>query len=474
MENYVNLYENLLHFVENSYKNKYTISMDTIDKTEILNKTNTNLLIDYLEGVIVDEMILNSFIRDLKIIDIANNKVIIQVKNVETMNYLNDNHKDQLQIAIRDVFSNEGITEYSLLLAGEEIIKEKIENKIESKFISEKFTFDNFVEGTYNKEPLLMIKKSIKALGKFSPLFIYSKSGLGKTHMLHAAGNELIKNGNTCMYVEPNKFTKDITELSKLGGDSITNYIDKIKKYDALLFDDIQNLGDRSVTLRVLFEILNTFIENKKQIIIASDNSPAELSGFQERFITRFSSGLTTTIKKPTINDLIKILEFKLEMENLDPEKWEKEALTFIARNNSNSIRNIEGAVKRVSFYIELSPQIRYTYTVISNIFKELSINADEVTPNRIIQSVSGYYKISKAEIVGKSRKKEIALARHMAIWLVRKILDLPYAEIGRIFGNRDHSTIMNSIESTDKKMLINNVVKTAANSIEQKIRSNS
>lgn len=451
--------------------------METLNKEQnrinnINNTINTNMLIDYLEGIIADEMILNSFIRDIKIVNVSNTLVTISVESLDALNYINSNYKNQFTDGVRSVFEKE--LDFNLVLIGYEIDDKDHSDLPSHQFINKKFTFDNFVEGSYNKESLMIVKKIIKKLGKFSPIFITSKSGLGKTHILHATGNELIKNNHSCMYVEPNKFTKDITELSKIGGDSITNYVESLKKYDVLLFDDIQNLGERAVTLKVLFEILNTFIENEKQIIIASDKSPNELSGFESRFITRFSSGITTTLKTPSLNDLIKILEFKLDQEDLNPEKWEKEALQFIARNNSTSIRSIEGAVKRVSFFLELDSNTQYTFAVVSNIFKELTINPVELTPSRVINTVASYYKINKSDIIGKSRKKNIVLARHMAIWLVRKILNIPYKEIGKIFGNKDHSTIMSSIKVIDKKMLLNNVVKLAADKIEEKIKSNS
>lgn len=444
-----------------------------LNRTENINNViNTNMLIDYLEGIIGDEMILNSFIRDVRIVNVSPTLVTINVQSLEAMNFINSNYVNQFRDGIKNVFEKN--LEFKLILSGEESIYHTQNHEPQHQFINKKFDFSNFIEGSYNQETLLIIKKTIKKLGKFSPIFITSKSGLGKTHILHATGNALIDLGHSCMYVEPNKFTKDITELSKLGGDSITNYVESLKKYDVLMFDDIQNLGERSVTLKVLFEILNTFIENEKQIIIASDKSPSELSGFEARFITRFSSGLTTTLKEPSLNDLIKILEFKLGVEGLNPEKWEKEALQFIARNNSSSIRSIEGAVKRVNFFLELDSNTRYTYSVISNIFKELTIDQDELTPSRIISKVASYYKINKSDIVGKSRNKEIIIARHMAIWFVRKILGLPYKEIGKLFGNRDHSTVISAIKVIDKKMMMNNVVKLAAEKIEEKIKSNS
>ena len=152
-----------------------------------------------------------------------------------------------------------------------------------------------------------------KTLGKYSPLYISSSSGLGKTHLLHAIGNHVDSNGFSAFYLEPNEFTKKITEMSKSGGSSVTNYLNSLKEYDVLLFDDIQNLSNREVTLRGLLDLINYFLENEKQIIIASDKVAQELSGFEARFVTRFISGLSVKIDKPSETDIKKILVRKLD-----------------------------------------------------------------------------------------------------------------------------------------------------------------
>lgn len=444
--------------------------METVSKIrEIKNKTDTALLIEYLEAAIADEMILNAFIRDIEITDSTNTTVTIACSSTHALNIVKIDYKDTIIQSIENVF--EKSLEPVFILKGQKL---NLENPqlINGKNISKKFKFENYVNAEFNEETLGFAKKIVEKPGKFSPLFVTSKSGLGKTHLLHALGNALLEKGLSAIYIEPNRFTKDITELSKLGGNAISEYADGIKAYDILIFDDIQNLGDRSTTLKVLFEIINSHIEDEKQIIIASDKLVKELSGFESRFITRFSSGITTIIKEPSTLDLIKVLEEKLKWENMHPEKWEKEALKFIARNNSNSIRSIEGAIKRVSFFTEDESNIHYTVKVVSNIFKELEIAPEELTPQRILHMVSSYYKIKPNELIGPSRKGELIVARHMAMWLVKKILDLPLVEIGRLFSNRDHTTILSAVKKIETQIIIDKAVKMAAEKIEQNIKS--
>ncbi|MCK5806803.1 MAG: chromosomal replication initiator protein DnaA [Mycoplasmataceae bacterium] len=435
----------------------------------INNKSDTFMVIDYLEGVIGDEMILNSYIRDVEIVSRTGTTVTFQVNSKAGIDAIEENYKHAFSAALESVF---GINyEPVFIRGGERILYEKKESKT-SKNIAKRFVFDNFVVSSFNSEAARAASSISKTPGKYSPLYISSGSGLGKTHLLHAIGNEVDSKGLSAFYLEPNEFTKKITTKSKLGGDSITNYLNSLKEYDILLFDDIQNLSNREVTLRALLDLINYFLENEKQIVIASDKVAQELSGFESRFITRFVSGLSVKIEKPSEKDIKKILVRKLDDSGLDSSSWESGALRFMARNNTSSIRSLEGAVKRVLFYTEDDEGVEYTLTVISEIFQSLSLDASELTSDRILSTVSDYYKVSKKDIIGKSRKKEIVSARHVGIYLTRQILGLSYSEIGKIFGSRDHSTIMSACKSIDKSKNMDQATKMALRALENKIKT--
>ena len=435
------------------------------------NKANTELLIEYLEATIVDEMILNSFIRDIKILYIDDSSITISVATDQTRKILKDSYLTFFDNGIQQILDKK--LKINFILHGEDINfkKSNLKNKI-SKNISSKYTFDNYIVGKFNDEVIKIGKSLINHLGKFSPLFITANSGLGKTHILHAIGNVFIKKNMNAAYIEPNNFTRRVRELSRESNEAISNFIDEFNNFDILLFDDIQNLGDRTVTLKVLFNIINNLFEANKQVVLVADKSPQELSGFESRFITRFQSGITSKIEMPNIDDLIKVLKFKLDGESLNPEKWELEALKFIARNNSTSIRAIEGAVKRVAFFSLTASNIKYTYNSISNLFKELQIDPKELTPQRIISTVANYYKVKINEITGRTRKSNIVVARHMAMYLIRTINDISYSEIGKIIGGRDHSTVMSAIDNIKLQMKINNAVKLASEKIEKNIKT--
>lgn len=286
------------------------LSRKTFDQIRSVNfKVYSQQLIEALEVIIYDQMIMNSFFRDLDVVDLSNASVTIAFASHQAIEIAKRDYQQELNKAVEDVFQKNLAIIFTL--KGQNDLFTSAQ-EIVSKNLSKKFLFKNYVESTFNSEAVQVGKKIVNNIGVFSPFFVVSKSGLGKTHLLHAIGNALTENNYSCIYIDPNTFTKEITKLSKDSG-ALLKYTEELQKYDVLIFDDIQNLGDRSVSLKVLLNLINHHLEEEKQIIIASDKSPKELSGFESRFITRFSSGLTSIISDPSIDDLVKILEKKLD-----------------------------------------------------------------------------------------------------------------------------------------------------------------
>ncbi len=438
----------------------------------INNKANTQLLLNYLESIISDTMIYESFIKGISIVEEGDTEIVIEVPTKPVFLILTRDYLGVIRKAVKEIYERQ--VDVVLVIQGEYVSEVGTNKVVRSAGIInsnllDKYTFDNYVEAKFNKQALKAAKQIVKEPMVFSPFFVYSNSGLGKTHLLHAIGNEVIKKGKKALYVNPDKITYIITTAMKESQESLNKIVEEIGNYDYLLFDDIQNLGDRSKTLSVLFNIINTANEKGVQIVITADKTPNELGGFEDRFITRFEKGLTLEIKSPDIDDLVQILKYKLDEEDLRSNTWEDKALKFIARNYSQSIRSIEGAVKRVKFFSLDDQSLRYTYSVITKIFDQLKINKEELTPQRIITVVSHYYKISTGDILSKTRKQEVVLARHIAMWLIRSINRLSFKQIGKIFS-RDHSTIMSAVTNVDRAMKINSAIKLAVKQIESKI----
>ncbi|WP_373440322.1 chromosomal replication initiator protein DnaA [Metamycoplasma equirhinis] len=342
-----------------------------------------------------------------------------------------------------------------------------------SNNIKQNLTFENYASGKFN-EVVIKAAKIICAEDKmiYSPLFIHSNSGLGKTHLLHAIGNELTKQNKTCLYINPDSLTRKLVEqLKAKNQEKINKIIDELTTYDCLMFDDVQQYGNREGTLSVLFTIINTMINNEKQIIICGDKKPNDLGGFEQRFITRFNGGLTLEINQPGIEDIIEILKFKLIENDINPKLWEDESLRFIARNFSNSIRSIEGAINRIKLFSENDDYFTYDLRTMHRIFKNATQIKENITPERIIDAVSKYYKIDRRKITSNSRTEEIVIARRISIYLIKNNFDYTLQDIGKMVGNQSHSTVIVSINWIDKNIKSNPTLKLAIEKIKENLR---
>ncbi|MGL6125268.1 MAG: chromosomal replication initiator protein DnaA [Metamycoplasmataceae bacterium] len=443
--------------------------------------TNTNQLytknfLFEFEKELDDQFTFSNFIAETKV-NIANsNLVYVVFKNKESINYIKTKYPQIIKSINEKVFTNKikvvyidkdgfaNLSNTNLATLNTDLIKK---SNIKTSFL-----FEDYISADFNKEAIKGAKKVIESNEViFSPLFIYSTSGLGKTHLMHAVGNELLKKNKKVCYIAADSFTKKIIPfLMDNNQEKINKITDLYKDFDFLIFDDIQMYAGKNSTLVVLFNIINNHINENKQIIIASDKNPELLGGFEERFITRFQGGLTIEIQQPSYDDLMKVLKVKLLKKNIDHSKWEDEALKFIVKNHSNSIRNLEGAINRVKFYEDEIGNIKYTQQVIGKIFSSLKQQKENITKERIVDIVAKYYGLTRTDLLNKSRRKEIVLGRHISMWLIRDILDVTYKEIGIFFKNRDHSTVLTAIEKIDNQMKMNDSIKSALKKLRQKI----
>ncbi|MGL5308696.1 MAG: chromosomal replication initiator protein DnaA [Metamycoplasmataceae bacterium] len=436
-----------------------------------------NFLLEF-EKALDDHVTFSNFILGVKVKVTNQNLIYVVFSSNESLNYIKSKYPKIIKTINEKIFTNEAKIIYidkngyqNLSLSDTKNTKNDL---IKKSKIKTDLTFDNYINANFNAEAIKAAKKIIESDKViFSPLFIYSDSGLGKTHLMHAIGNDLIEKNKKVCYIAADLFMKKLVlHLMDSNQEKINKIADLYNDFDVLIFDDIQTYAGKNSTLAVLFNIINHHISENKQIIITSDKKPRLLGGFEERFITRFQGGLTIEIKNPSYDDLMKILKVKLLKENIDPSKWEDEALKFIVKNHSNSIRNLEGAINRVKFYEEEIENIKYTQQVIGKIFSSLKQQKENITKERIVDVVAKYYGLSRTDLQNKSRRKDIVLGRHIAMWLIRDILDVTYKEIGIFFKNRDHSTVLAAIEKIDSQMKMNDVIKSALKKLRQKIES--
>ena len=313
------------------------------------------------------------------------------------------------------------------------------------------YTFDNFIVGSSNK----FAHAACYAVAKhpaqaYNPLFIYGPSGIGKTHLLYAITNEIKKNNPNIkvLYIKGDDFTNQMIE--SLANKEMALFHEKYRKCDVLLIDDIQFIAGKTSTQEEFFHTFNSLYEAHKQIILTSDRPPREIQTLEDRLKTRFEWGLIADIQPPDLELRIAILKKKAEQVNI---KLPEDVLTFLAENLRSNVRQIEGAIKKLGALCFLSGKTISLETAEGCIAELLGGEEPaSVTVEKIFAAVYKKYGISKEDLIGQKRNKEIAATRHIANYLIREITEMSYPNIAKIFG-RNHSTVISSIEIVEKKI---------------------
>ena len=333
------------------------------------------------------------------------------------------------------------------------------------------FTFDTFVVGSANKfahAAAVAVAENPAML--YNPLFIYGNSGLGKTHLLYAIYTrvEQMKPDAKIVYVKGDDFTNEMIESIRQGTTPL--FRQKYRNADVLLVDDVQFIGGKESTQEEFFHTFNTLYEAKKQIVMTSDRPPKDIATLEERLQTRFEWGLTADIQPPDFETRIAIIRRKAEQLHIE---LPDEVADHIAKKLKNNIRQLEGAVKKIQAQFLLTgvqPSINSAQVAISDI-----INNDQpapVTIEKIIDEVARTFDTTAEDIRSAKRNANISNARHIAVYVVREITQQPLEFIGKEFGNRNHSTIVYSIQQVDKLMQKDPRMKATVEDIIKNIRN--
>ena len=419
--------------------------------------------------------------KNLKPFDVSGDLITLEAVSTSAKAQITKNYSNLLIYAINKVFPE--IKNFDIIDQEEKQNFEKnrnIEKKEEPKIVREnpfnkKYTFDNFVVGKSNQFVYAAAKRVAEDLGtKFNPFFIYGGVGLGKTHILHAIGNYCIENYpslNVC-YVTSNKFTNDyITSLTSGGKELNLNFREKYRNVDVLMIDDIQFLENKQSTQEEFFHTFNELYQANKQIVIASDRNPKELTGLTDRLISRFQSGLIQDIQSPDFETRLAILRKKAQLEHY---KISEEALVMIAEKVDSNIRELEGFLQKVCFYSQLLGKDETSASDVTDSLKEVVEQNKKTEPDTIITCICKYYNIKKEDIIGKKKTKEIVEPRQIAMYLMTEILpDIPLVSIGEIFGGRDHTTVIHARDKITESLKINSDLKTQINDLKTLINDN-
>ena len=321
-----------------------------------------------------------------------------------------------------------------------------------AKKSSASFTFDNFVVGKSNLFAYTVAKGVAESPGnQYNPLLIYGNSGLGKTHLLYAITNRMKKRSPDIkiVYIKGDDFTNQMIEA--LAQQKMNEFHERYRSCDVLLIDDIQFIAGKIATQEEFFHTFNALYEERKQIILTSDRPPRDIKTLEDRLKTRFEMGLIADIQPPDVELRTAIIKKKAEQVNI---VVPDEVLVYLAENLRSNIRQLEVAIKKLAALSFLSGK-PITMETAEGCISELLGGAEpvSVTVDKIFAVVYKKYGISREEIAGKSREKEIVAARHVVHYLIRRVTEMSYPNISKL-TNRNHATIMSSMEAINKKLV--------------------
>lgn len=354
-----------------------------------------------------------------------------------------------------------------------DINNELIEKELNDNLLPE-FTFDNFVVGPSNKQARMAAHACAVSPGQsFNPLIIYGNSGLGKTHLLNAIGNYVKAHDKEkkVLCISSMNFVNEVVKA--INNNTIEEYKSQLNSVDILLVDDIQFLSGKRKSEEIFFNIYYELFNNRKQIVLTSDRPPAEIKDIENRLKTRLSQGLSVTISSLEYETAYQILKLKLKMHGIEDGCIDDDVISFMATNFSSDVRNLEGAINRLLFYsINLFETKKIDLSLALEAFKDQDFTTgrgkDLLNVDIIVKAVADYYNLTEKQIKSKSRTKNISTARHIAMYLSRKILDISYDKIGEEFGGKDHTTVINAYEKIENLVKTNEIYKKIITDIEK------
>ena len=443
------------------------------DKTDLLTKAK-DLLKEEMTNISY-----TTWIKSLEIQSVNDNKIVLVA--------LSEIQKDAIESRLFDLvvntfnFITNKTCEISIVVKSEEQDKEYTQEETSkdymsseaysNRFLNPKYTFDTFVIGNNNKFAQAAAYAVAEAPATaYNPLFIYGGVGLGKTHLMHAIGNQILKNNpNTkILYVTSEQFINELVNSIKDANFKNELFRNKYRNIDVLLIDDIQFIAGKKMGQEEFFHTFNTLHQSGKQIIISSDKPPRDIPLLEERLKSRFEWGILADISMPDYETRLAILRKKVKLENIIIEDY---ILSVIATKIDTNIRELEGALNKIVAYASL------THSPITIEMAEKAINDIVLQKEKIISAdyiqeiVAKYFNIDKKDLISSKKSNDIAYPRQIAMYLCRTIGQMSFPKIGGEFGNRDHTTVMHAFNKIEKEVKENTNTKLIVDSVKNIIR---
>lgn len=394
-----------------------------------------------------------TWFRDTRIVSIEDGTVTLGVPSVFVRDWLADKFQSMILRVLRENAPYVRNIEYAVVARTEK----KQENRsqsvngalpLEEYYINKsdnlnpRYSFDTFVIGPFNALAHAAAKTVSERPGiTYNPLFIYGKTGHGKTHLIQAVGNHLKKNGKKVFYATAERFTVDY--FNSLQSGTANSFKDKYRQYDVLVMDDVQFLNSKEKTQEELFHLFNTLHDNNKQIVFSSDIHPSLLSGMEERLRSRFVAGMIVDIPAPDLESRAAILRAKAAQNHLT---LGEDVIEHLAETINGNIRELEGALNSIMCQSQLMGRI-LSLEEVKSIIKNSARPRRSMAVDDVVEKVAQFFNIEPASIYEKTRRKEVVKPRQLIMYILREDFAVSYPTIGQKLGGRDHTTVIHSCE---------------------------
>ena len=406
--------------------------------------TEFNLWIRPLQAEMVDNK-LYIYAPNRFVLDWVRNKYLTTISQLLNKLFNDDSLKLFLEVGstVSTDKKEQGNQQRADVVPAWKTTKETNNNQVYHSGINHKHTFNSFVEGKSNQLAVAAAKQVAENPGKaYNPLFLYGSTGLGKTHLLHAVGNQIMtKKANAkVVYMHSERFVQDMVKA--LQNNAIEEFKNYYRSVDALLIDDIQFFANKERSQEEFFHTFNSLLEGNQQIILTSDRYPKEINGVEDRLKSRFGWGLTIAIEPPELETRVAILMKKAEENQI---KLPEEVAFFIAKRLRSNVRELEGALNRVIANANFTGKA-ITIDFVKDALKDLlALQEKLVTIENIQKTVAEYYKIKVSDLLSKRRSRSVARPRQVAMALAKELTNKSLPEIGDGFGGRDHTTVLHA-----------------------------
>ena len=391
----------------------------------------------------------STWFGDCRVLEVQDNLLLLHCPSEYSREIILTRYADLLKKVLKEIFAAD--FEISILTTEEmEQYLEKHRCPASDPFGSEEFTFEKFIVGNSNKMAFAAAKAVAENLAnKYNPLLIYGDSGLGKTHLLYSIAHAIRHNRpkSRIVYIKGDDFTNELIGAIQTGRNS--EFREKYRRADLLLVDDIQFIAGKVQTQEEFFHTFNTLYESGRQIVLTSDRPPKEMLRLEDRLRSRFEGGLMVDISPPDYETRVAIVKTKAARLGIP---LAEDAGNYIAENIKANIRQIEGILKKIQAYIDLQGAGAVNMELVQRITKEIIDSEKAYAPEYIIAKVADFYDITPDEVIGKGKTKNVANARQMSIFLIRKLTGLTLEQIGEVM-NRDHSTVLHSIRKVEESL---------------------